>query len=241
MTVVGVEGLLAKLKVMCARSMHVAVGALGKAFAQGAGHEIEFDFGTVGALQGKLDAGETADVLILSVPGIDKLEKAGALAPGSRKNVAKTYIAVCIRDGAPPPDFATAEAFRRLLESARAIATSDPAVGGSAGVHLAKTFEQTGLAAMMKAKSLPQQSGVEVAKRVVEGRAEFGLTLSGEVASVPGAAIAGPLPQPFGQDTTYCAAVMAGSSAKDAALAFIAALTRPETRATWTRAGFELP
>jgi molybdate transport system substrate-binding protein len=221
--------------------MHVAVGLLGKAFAQGAGHEIEFDFGTVGALQGKLDAGDTADVLILSVPGIDKLEKAGALAPGSRQNVAKTYIAVCIRSGAPRPDFATAEAFTRLLENARAIATSDPAVGGSAGVHLAKTFEQTGLAAMMKAKSLPQQSGVEVAKRVVAGKAEFGLTLSGEVASVPGAVIAGPLPQPFGQDTTYCAAVMAGSIAKDAALAFVAALTRPETRATWTAAGFELP
>ena len=167
-------------------------------------------------LQGKLDGGETADVVILSVPGIDKLEQAGALIPGSRKNVAKTFIALCIREGAPRPDFSTMEAFKRLLENARAIATSDPAVGGSAGVHLAKTFEQTGLAAMMASKSLPQQSGVEVAKRVVEGKAEFGLTLSGEVASVPGAVIAGPVPPPFGQDTTYCAAVMAGSGAKEA-------------------------
>ena len=57
------------------------------------GHEVAFDFGTVGALQAKLDAGETADVVILSVPGIDKLEKAGALVPGSRQNVAKTFIA----------------------------------------------------------------------------------------------------------------------------------------------------
>ncbi len=56
---------------------------------------------------------------------------------------------------------------------------------------------------MMARKSLPQQNGVEVAKRVVEGKAEFGLTLSGEVASVPGAVIAGPLPPPFGQDTIY--------------------------------------
>jgi molybdate transport system substrate-binding protein len=232
---------VAKLKVMCARSMHVAVGILGKAFAEGAGHDIAFDFGTVGALQAKLDNGETADVLILSVPGIGRLEQAGALVPGSRRNVAKTYIALCIRDGAPRPDFATPEAFTRLLEGARAIANSDPAVGGSAGVHLAKTFEQAGLAAMLAPKCLPQPSGVEVARRVVEGRAEFGLTLSGEVASVPGAVIAGPLPSPFGQDTTYCAAVMAGTAAKDAALAFIAALTRPDTRATWIKAGFELP
>jgi len=232
---------MAKLKVMCARSMHVAVGALGKAFAAASGHDVEFDFGTVGALQGKLDTGDTADVVILSVPGIDKLDKAGALAPGSRKNVARTFIALCIREGAPKPDFATVEAFTRLLEGARAVATSDPAVGGSAGVHLAKAFEQAGLAAMMKPKSLPQQTGAEVARRVVEGKAEFGLTLSGEVASVPGAAVAGPLPPPFGLDTVYCAAVMAGSQAKDAAAALIAALTRPDTRATWTKAGFELP
>ena len=93
----------------------------------------------------------------------------------------------------------------------------------------------------MKPKTLLEKNGVEVARRVVEGKADFGLTLSGEVASVAGAVIAGPLPPPFGQDTTYCAAVMAGSAAKDAAQAFIAALTGPETRETWTRAGFERP
>ena len=232
---------VAKLKVMCARSMHVAVGELGKAFAQASGHEIAFDFGTVGALQAKLDAGETADVIVLSVSGIDKLEKAGAAVPGSRINVARTFIALCIREGAPKPDFATVESFRRLVEGARAIATSDPAVGGSAGVHLAKAFEQAGWTAMLKDKAMPQQTGAEVARRVVEGQAEFGLTLSGEVASVPGAVIAGPLPAPFGQDTIYCAAVMAASPAKDAATAFIAALTQSDTAAIWRKAGFEPP
>jgi molybdate transport system substrate-binding protein len=236
-----VEAAVAKLKVMCARSMHVAVGALGQDFAAAAGHDVAFDFGTVGALEGKLAAGETADVLILSVPAIDKLEQVGRLVPGSRQNVAKTFIALCIRDGAPRPDFATAAAFRRLLESARAVATSDPAVGGSAGVYLAKAFEREGLAIMMAGKSLPQPTGAEVARRVVEGKAEFGLTLSGEVASVAGAVIAGPLPPPFGQDTIYCAAVTVDSAAKDAAGAFIAALTGPQTRATWTGAGFERP
>jgi len=232
---------MAMLKVMCARSMHVAVGAIGRAFAQQAGHEIAFDFATVGALQAKLDAGETADVVMLSAAAIDQLAQAGRLVAGSRTAVARTFIAFCIRAGAPKPDFATREAFVRLLHAARAIATSDPAVGGSAGVHLAKTFEREGLAAMMQGKSLPQQSGVEVAKRVVEGKAEFGLTLSGEVASVEGAVIAGPLPPPFGQDTLYVAAVMAGSGAQDAATAFIAALRRPQTRDTWQRAGFALP
>jgi molybdate transport system substrate-binding protein len=232
---------VAKLKVMCARSMHVAVGTLGQAFAKASGHDVEFDFGTVGALQAKLDGGATADVVILSGPAIDKLEQAGKLVAGTRKGIAKTFIALCVRAGAPRPDFATVAAFRRLLEGAAAIATSDPAVGGSAGVHLAKAFEQAGLAAMMKGKSLPQQTGAEVARRVVEGRAEFGLTLSGEVASVEGAEIAGALPSPFGQDTLYVAAVMAASAAREAASALIAALTEPDMRETWTKAGFERP
>jgi molybdate transport system substrate-binding protein len=232
---------LAKLKVMCARSMHVAVGALGRAFAERSGHEVEFDFGTVGALQDKLDGGASADVLILSVPAIDKLAKAGALVPSSRRDVAKTFISVCIRAGAAKPDFATPEAFRRLIESSRVIAMSDPAVGGSAGVHLAKAFEREGLTETIKAKASPQRSGVEVARRVVEGKADIGLTLSGEIASVEGAAIAGPLPRPFGQDTVYCAAVTAGSAEPEAAQTLIAALTAPETRETWRRAGFDTP
>jgi molybdate transport system substrate-binding protein len=236
-----VEAAVAKLKVMCARSMHVAVGALGRAFAERSGHTVEFDFGTVGALEAKLDTGETADVLMLSVPAMDKLDQAGALAPRSRRDIARTFIAVCIRAGAPKPDFATVESFRRMLENARAIAISDPAVGGSAGVHLARTFEQAGLATMLQTKQMPQRTGAEVARCVAEGKAELGLTLSGEIASVEGAAIAGAVPPPFGQDTTYCAAVMAGSGETEAGVAFIAALMLPATRETWAKAGFEVP
>jgi molybdate transport system substrate-binding protein len=172
---------------------------------------------------------------------IDKLEKAGALVTGSRQTVAKTFIALCTRAGVPVPKFATRDEFVRLLTEAKVIANSDPAVGGSAGVHLAKMFEREGLAAMMTTKCLPQKSGVEVAKRVVEGKAEFGLTLSGEVASVPGAVIVGAVPPPFGQDTVYCAAVMSASAAKAEGAALIAALTAPTTKVTWSRAGFELP
>ena len=232
---------MAKLKIMCARSMHVAVGELGQAFGQQAGHEVAFDFGTVGALQAKLDAGEIADAVILSAPMIDTLEKAGTVVAGSGRNVAKTFIAVCVREGAATPDFGTPEAFKATLQRARAVAMSDPAVGGSAAVYIPKVFAQLGLTAAMAPKSLLEKNGVEVARRVVEGKAEFGLTLSGEVASVPGAVIAGPLPPPFGQDTMYCGAVMAGSAAKEAAAAFLAALTAPATRNTWKRCGFETP
>lgn len=232
---------MAKLKVMCARSMHVVIGALAAGFARDSGHEVGFDFGTVGALQAKLDAGETADVLILSRGMIDRLVAADRVVPGSPIDLARTFIAVCVRAGAPLPDIATPEAFRRTLEGAGAVAMSDPAVGGSAATYVPVVFERLGLTATMKSKSLLERNGVEVARRVVEGKADFGLTLSGEVASVEGAAIAGPLPRPYGQDTLYTAAISAESAAPDAGQAFIAALTRSDTRAAWKKAGFELP
>jgi molybdate transport system substrate-binding protein len=235
------EAEVAKLNVMCARSMHRAVEALSRDFTRRTGHDVALDFGTVGALQAKIEAGRSADVMILSVPAIDKLEEAGALVSGSRADVARTFIAVCVREGAPRLDIATPESFERTLRQARTIALSDPGVGGSAGVYLAGLFARMGLTAMIAERGMLQSSGVEVAKRVVEGNAELGLTLSGEVASVRGAVIAGPLPAPLGQDTTYCAAISQASTERAAAMTFIAALTAEATRETWKAAGFELP
>jgi molybdate transport system substrate-binding protein len=221
--------------------MHKAVEALTRDFTARTGHDVALDFGTVGALQAKIASGESADVIVLAVPAMDKLEKAGALVAGSRADVAGTFIAVCVRAGVPLPDLATPETFERTLRSARSIALSDPGVGGSAGVYLMGMFERMGVNEVIAAKGMLQSSGVEVAKRVVEGKAELGLTLSGEVASVQGAVIAGPLPKPLGQDTVYCAAVSATSAVKDAAKAFIAALTAPATRDIWKSAGFNPP
>jgi molybdate transport system substrate-binding protein len=98
-----------------------------------------------------------------------------------------------------------------------------------------------GLGDMIKQNGMPQQSGGEVAARVAAGEADLGMTLIAEIVPVKGARVLGPLPAPLGNATTYCAGVMSISAAPDAALAFIAALTRSEASDVWTSAGFELP
>lgn len=230
---------VAKLKVMSARSMHEVVTALAFGFTDRSGHQVELSFGTVGALQKRLDAGETADVLISSIAAIDGLEKKHALVHGTRRNIATTRIGVAVRAGAPAPDISTPEAFKQALIGARRIAFSDAAVGGSAGVHLAKLFVEMGLGEMIKQKGMPQQSGGEVAERVAGGEADLGMTLIAEIMPIPGARVLGPLPPPLGNATTYCAAVMAASHAHHAAADFIAALTSADARGAWTGGGFE--
>jgi molybdate transport system substrate-binding protein len=230
---------VAKLKIMCARSMHEVVTALAYSFTNETGHEVELSFGTVGALQKRLDDGETADVLISGAPVIERMEKAGTLVAGSSRPVAMTRIGVAVRDGAVAPDITTPEAFRHTLVAAKKIAFSDAAVGGSAGVYLARMFVELGLGDAIKHKGMPQQTGGEVARRVAEGKADIGMTLIAEIVPVPGAHVIGPLPAPLGSDTSYAAAVMTPCRDQDAARAFIAAITAPTTHDTWKAAGFE--
>jgi molybdate transport system substrate-binding protein len=231
---------VAKLKIMCARSMHEVVTALGYDFTSTTGNEVELSFGTVGALQQRLDAGETADVVISGKPAIDALDKADRLASRSRADIATVRIGVAVRAGAPAPDISTPEAFRQALVDARAVAFSDAAVGGSAGIYLARMFTELGLAEAIKEKGMPQQNGGEVARRVAEGKAEIGMTLIAEIVPISGVRVIGSLPKPLGSDTTYCAGVMATSNARGAALDFIATLKRPDRHTVWKDAGFEV-
>jgi molybdate transport system substrate-binding protein len=230
---------VAKLKVMCARSMHQVVGALTEAFQRDSGHAVDVSFGTVGALQKRLDDGETADVLILGAPAIDKLAKAGVV--DSATSIASTSVGIAVREGARLPDVSTPAGFKQALLAAHSIAFSDAAVGGSAGVYLAKLFVELGLADAIAHKGMPQQSGGEVATRVATGEADVGMTLIAEIVPIKGARVIGPLPAPLGNDTTYEAAVTSGSSAKEAGQAFIAALTAPSAHNTWEAGGFKLP
>jgi molybdate transport system substrate-binding protein len=228
------------LKVFCARSMHVAVETLAAAFADETGAAADIVFEPMGALQARLAAGETADVLILATPAIDALGKSGAIVAASRADVGRAPIGVAIRDGAPAPDIATPQAFTAALAAAPRIALSDPAVGGSAGIYLRDLFARLGLADMIAEKTVRQNSGVAAAACVVRGEADLAMTFIPELLQVEGARILGPLPPPFGHATGYAAAVSSGSPNREPARAFIAALTAPASRDVWVKAGFEV-
>ena len=143
--------------------MHVAVRTLADAFAEATGTAADIVFEPMGALQARLAAGETADVLILATPAIDTFGKSGAIDTASRADVGRAPIGVAIRDGAPVPDIATPEAFKAALMATPRVALSDPAVGGSAGIYLRDLFARLGLADVIAEKTVRQASGVAAA------------------------------------------------------------------------------
>ena len=228
------------LKVFCARSMHVAVASLARQFRAGSDVAADIVFEPMGALQARLARGETADVLILAAPAIDALLISGALVSGSDATIARAPIGIAIREGAPVPDISTADSFTSALKAARAIALSDPGVGGSAGIYLRELFGRIGLAERVAAKTVAQNSGVAAAGAVGRGEADLAMTFIPELLQGKGVRVLGPLPPPYSHTTAYAAGVPARSGFPDAARAFIAMLTAPDARSVWAAAGFEV-
>src|SRR3954453_18441172 len=98
---------VAKLTILSARSMHRVIGQLADEFTRETGHAVAAAFGTVGAIQAKIDAGEGPHILISSAAAIERLAHDGKLLPDSTTAIARTSVGICVRAGAPDPDIAT--------------------------------------------------------------------------------------------------------------------------------------
>jgi molybdate transport system substrate-binding protein len=227
------------MKIFSALAVREVVEPASKTFTTETGEPVESFFGPVGTLQGKIEAGESADLAILIPPTLEKLAKAGVLA--GRFDLGRVGIAVAIKEGAKSPDFSTPQAFRQMLLDARSIALTDPGVGGTAGIYLAGLLERLGIAEAIRSKVKWQKNGFFSAQAVANGEAELGMTQKSEIVAIKGVAIAGPLPEPLQSVTTYCAGIFTASKAQDKACAFIEKLQSPALHAQWKHAGFDLP
>jgi ABC-type molybdate transport system substrate-binding protein len=99
----------ADLKVMGASPVENTFKELIPAFARETGHKVEGVFNTVGFIQERLTAGERPDILILSAPVMEAMEKAGSVVPGTRVEIGRTYV------GAISSESLNGDAARALL------------------------------------------------------------------------------------------------------------------------------
>ena len=191
------------------------------------------------ALADRIRAGDTADVAILGEPDADALAQAGRLVAGSKAVVAKVGVGVFVRRGAPKPDIADVDGFRRAVAGATAIAYSDPALGGTAANYVGRLMDSLDTAGAIKAKTKLTPPSRPLADFVVAGGADFGLTQITEVLADPRLELVGPLPAPMQFYTLYAASLVAGSAQKDAGMALIAFLAAPPAAAVMRTKGFE--
>ena len=213
----------AEIKVLSSNGVKTVLEELAPQFEKATRHKLLLNFAPAAELKAQIEKGEAFDLTILTAAGIDDLIKQGKLVAATRSDFTRSGAGVAIKKGAAKPDLSSAEGFKRTLLAAKSIAY----VGqGATGVTINRIIERFGIAAEMKAKTIPL-SGISAADAVAMGEAELGFTQISEILPVAGAELAGPLPPEVQVYTVFTAAV--GGNARDsaAAISLIKFLTAP--------------
>jgi len=189
----------------------------------------------------RIEAGETADALILSQAGIEALNKSGKIVPGTEVTLASSATAVSVKAGAPKPDISTPAAFVQTLLGAKGVAYTDPAAGGASGVYFAQLIERLGIAAAIKAKTKHPPAGGFSGDLLLSGDADIAIQQKPELMHVAGTEIVGLFPGELNVVTVFVGALMAGSGHGDVVKSLIAMLRSPDAVAMFRAKGLDTP
>jgi molybdate transport system substrate-binding protein len=228
----------AEIRLQCASALHPVIDALIPAFERSSGHKLTVAYGTAGAVADRVQKGEPADVVISSVPMIDRLQAQGKVVPEDRVIIAKVGVGAFVRKGAAKPDISSTDDFKRSMLAARSIAYPDPAGGGASGIYVASLLERLGIGTEMKPKT--KLSTLETLyASVASGEVEIGFNQVSEILAQPTVEFAGPLPSAIQNYTQFAPGIVTGSSQTDAARALLTFLSSPAARTVLKEKGFE--
>jgi molybdate transport system substrate-binding protein len=229
---------MAKIKIMSAGAVEGPVSELAPEFTRATGHDIELHFNTVGAHKDRFVGGEKTDVIILSFPVIEALDKEGRFVAGSRTDLGRASCGVAVRDGMMMPNISTVDAFKRMLHNAGSIAANDPAHGGSSGIYFADLLKRMGLYDEVKPKLVLCKTGRDCALALVRGDAEIGVTFTSEFVAVPGTRVVGTFPKEIEYVNGYAGAIPRAAM-MEPARAFLDFLTSASSRARFKAFGLD--
>jgi molybdate transport system substrate-binding protein len=230
---------MAELTIYSSIGMRSAAEQLFRIFEKENSCPLAVTWGTAPMLVARIEAGETADVLILSRAGIDALRKQGKIAAGSDVTLAGSGVAIAVKADAPKPDISTPEALKATLLKARSIAYSEPAAGGASGVYFAKLLERMGIAEQMKPKTKYPPAGGFSGELILTGEAELAVQQKPELLHVAGIEIVGFLPGDLNVVTEFVAGIMAGSKNAEMSRALIQSLRSDKAAAVFQAKGLD--
>jgi molybdate transport system substrate-binding protein len=206
-------------------------------FEKASGNQLAITYGLAAQLVQRVQAGETADVLILTRAGIEALIKDGKIAPGSDVMLAGAGTAVVVKVGASKPDISSPEALKRALLAVKSITYGDPASGGASGVYFGKLLERLGIAEQMKSKTKFPPSGKLPADVLVAGDAELGVMQTSEL--IPGTELVGTLPGDLNNVTVFGTGLETSGKEANAGAALIKFLQSREAAAVYKAKGLD--
>ena len=197
---------------------------------------LAVDFAPTNGLMARIDAGETADVAILTREGVDAAGGRGVLVAATAWSMWRGRMSGSrCRRARARPDIGSPEALKAALLAARSIAYSRI---GASGILFAGLIRQLGIADEVNAKATIIPSGFtgELAAR---GEVELAVQQVSELMVVPGVDVVGPLPPAAESVTMFSAGVFATSVQAEAALELIAYLRSSRAAQALSAAGLQ--
>jgi len=207
-------------------------------FERATGHKVKATFGSGGGTKQQVIRGEPFDVPIVQLP-LEPVITSGHVVAASETPLATVAVGVAVRTGVPKPDISTADAVKRLLLGAKAIAYPNAATGAAAGLSFNETLQKLGITDAMKPKIKIAQGGRGAMELLAKGEVDFGLTFISEIITEPGVEVVGPLPQDISTPTALVGFLSAHSKEPDAAKALLRYLSSPEAAPVYKERGMQ--
>jgi len=222
----------AEIRAMIPPPVQQSLNVLIPQFERASGHKLSIIHEPSWLIMGRLQKGETPDIVFLTAHASDDMIKKGLLA--ARVELARSTMGIAVRAGTPKPDISTVEKFKQTLLAAKTFARNE---GADSGIFMVRLLQRLGIFEDMKGKTTLIRQG-HVAELVARGEVEMAAQQMSELMAIPGV-IATPLPLEIQNIIVFCAAFPAGS--KDAApvQALIKFLTAPAAASAYRSKGLD--
>jgi molybdate transport system substrate-binding protein len=229
------------VKVLATTAMKTVFDELAPLLERESGLRVVAGFGPSAQIERRIGEGEAADAAILTGAAAREMAASGKVLAESLVDIARSSLGVAVQRGAPRPDLSSAESFKRALLAAKSVAVSRPVGAGLSGAHMAKVFDELGIAEAMQAKLKYGSGGVSglVGLILARGEAELGVQQIAELMAVPEIDFVGPLPRQLQSVTPFVAAILANAQQPEAGRKLIAFLSTAQAKRVIAAKGLE--
>ena len=208
--------------------------------AASVGITLEGEFGAVGVIRDRLNAGAKCDVIVLTAAMIAELAAAGLVDASTVVALGTVHTGVALPASKSAMQIDSVESLRALCAGASKIYFPDP-VRATAGIHCLKVLTALGFAESHKDQFATYPNGATAMRAMADsGDADaIGITQCSEILYTEGVRYAGALPSPYELATIYSAAITNRVENADDAKRLLNALSSATSEQARISAGFE--
>lgn len=227
------------LKLFSGGAAQGLVRALEPDFTTATGLAIEGNFGAVGAMRARLEAGEPADIAILTDAIMRSLAGSGLVTPDSLTAIGGVETAIAVRNADRAPIVTDGEALKAALLASDAIYMPD-AEQSTAGIHFAGVMRRLGIfdEVASRLRGFPNGATAMAALARAPEQRPIGCTQVTEILATPGVMLVMALPPGCDLTTLYTAGILAKAASPDAARMLLGLMADERQAGLRTRCGF---